>query len=107
MVVFVDLHFRGQIYSYPADPGPPLWEVRRGLWGLGCGAILLKGVMEKKLNGRLAEEATAAFQFVAALVNFGVSQWIHDREFNEDFSGKDTTMTGLSVAFTVFEVRPP
>lgn len=75
------------------------------LWGLGCGAILLKGVMEKKVKGRLVAEASAAFQFVAALVNFGVSQWIHDREFNEEFSGKDPTMTGLNVTFTVFEVR--
>lgn len=74
------------------------------LWGLGCGAILLKGVMEKKLDGRLAGEATAAFQFVAALINFGVSQWIFDRELNETFDGKDEVMTGLCVTFTVFEV---
>lgn len=76
-----------------------------GLWGLCTGAVLLKGVMEKKLEGRLAGEATAAFQFVAALVNFGVYQWIYDREFNETYAGKDTTMTGISVAFSVFEVR--
>lgn len=76
-----------------------------GLWGLGCGAILLKGVMEKHLDGRLAEEAGAAFEFVAALINFGVSQWIHDRELNEEFEGKDTTMTGLTITFSVFEVR--